>query len=350
MHTQITPLDAAQAEEQIKTRQHDVRYDVKDFPIDYIVDKYKDGLLYIPRYQRESVWKEQTKCRFIESVILGLPIPMMFLADMDEGLLEIVDGAQRIRALESFTNGDLLLKNLKELPRLNGFRFSDLPASQQRKFRTKALRLIILSDTTTEALRQEIFSRINTGGKRATAPEVRRGKQQGPFMDFVTACARSKNFKDVCPVSPEALNRREDEELVIRFFAYSESYLDFKHDVDKFLDDYAESKRAGFDKERLQSEFDATVLFAARFFPHGFAKSETAKATPRVRFEALAVGTNLALRERPNLRPASVDEWLSSKEFVEHTTTHASNSSKRLRGRIEFVKNALIGSDKGQGQ
>ena len=135
-----TDTDRQNAEQEIRAKQHEVKYDLKDFPIDYLVERFRNDLFYIPSYQREYIWPDGNKCRFVESIILGLPIPMMFFADMEDGRLEIVDGAQRIQTLEEFMNGDLRLNGLTHLGSLNGFAFSDLPEPQQRKFKTRAPR------------------------------------------------------------------------------------------------------------------------------------------------------------------------------------------------------------------
>ena len=338
----ITDEQRNRAEEEIRAKQHEVRYDLRDFTIDYIVERFREGLFYIPDYQREFVWKEPNKCRFIESVILGLPIPMMFVADMDDGRLEIVDGAQRIQTLEQFVNDDLRISGLKRLPSLNGFRYSDLPPAQMRKLGTKALRIVVLEDSTTPDLRQEIFDRVNTSGLPARASEVRRGALTGPFMKFVRQLAREELFTKLCPITKQARDRREDEELVLRFFAYSDRYKAFRHDVDKFLDDFAREHRNEFERERMKAEFTATLEFVSKHFPHGFAKGASSKSTPRVRFEAIAVGVNLALREYPELDPGGPLEWLDGDEFRRLTTTHASNSGPRLRDRIHFVRDNLL--------
>lgn len=339
---QVGDAERQAAELEIRAMQHEVRYDIRDFTIDYIVTKFRESFFYVPPYQREFIWTAAHKCRFVESVVLGLPIPMMFVADMEDGRLEIVDGAQRIQTLEEFTNSDLRLDGLKRLQSLNGFLFSDLPLPQQRKFGTKALRVVVLEDSTTPELRQEVFERVNTSGMKARASEVRRGALTGPFMDFVKKLANDKRFVDLCPISDRMRKRREDEELVLRFIAYSDSYKEFRHDVDAFLDRYAKAHRARFEAKRLQSEFDDTMQFVKQHFPHGFAKGPEAQITPRVRFEAIAVGTNLALREQPDLKPADVRRWLTSEEFEHHTTTHASNSGPRLRGRVEYVRDQLL--------
>lgn len=337
-----TEVEKSLAEQQIREMQREISYDLRDFTIDYIVKEFAKDRFYIPEYQREFVWDIPTQVRFIESVLLGLPIPFMFFADTEEGFLEIVDGAQRVQTLESFYNNDLVLIGLTRLTALDGFSFNELPTAQQRKLENRALRVIVLEDKTTVAIRHEIFNRINTGGKKAKPSEVRKGAFSGPFMDFIKECSDNPLFKKLCPISKTLLERGEAQELIIRFFAYSESYLTFKHDVSTFLDDYVIKRRDEFDREELESRFLNMLSFVDQFFPYGFAKSATAKSTPRVRFEAISVGTALALQLNPDLRPGSMD-WLETEEFKLTTTTHASNSAPRLRGRVEFVRDHLLG-------
>ena len=203
------------------------------------------------------------------------------------------------------------------------------------------MRIIVLSDDTSLDIRQEIFNRINTTGREANASEVRRGSFRGPFMGFLMACTKDQTFVEVCPISETMTKRYEQLELVLRFFAFLDSYQDFTHRVDSFLDEYIESKKDSFDQAAMQGEFDAMLCFVKKYFPHGFAKTARAKSTPRVRFEAISVGVALALREKPDLVPKSMD-WLNSPEFHRHTTTHASNSPARVSGRILYVKNQLL--------
>lgn len=338
---EITQEMRLDAEAQIREQQTETKYDLRDFTIDYIVQEFQNGLFFIPDYQREFIWPEKNRINFIESILLGLPIPMMFVADLDDGRLEVVDGAQRMQTLEAFKNNDLRLSDLKYLDKLNNFSYSDLPISYQRKFDTKALRLVVLEDSTTLQRRQEIFNRINTSAIKAKPSEIRRGDFDSPFMQFITECSKDPLFVKLCPVSEQLVKRREREELVLRFFAYSDKYKSFRHDVGKFNDKYLKEHENSFDKERLEKEFKEMLSFVNRYIPSGFAKKKGFKSTPRVRFEALAVGVNLALREQPNLIPKSLN-WLDSNEFKFHTTTHASNSGPKLRGRVEFVKNKLL--------
>ena len=171
---------------------------------------------------------------------------------------------------------------------------------------------------------------------------MRRGAYAGPFMKFVENCAKNVTFLRLCPITPALRKRQEGEELVLRFLAYSDGYKRFRHDVEKFLNAFVEEHLKGFDKARYEAEFRGMLTFVERHFPHGFAKEATSKTTPRVRFEAISVGVNLALREKPDLEPQDMS-WLNSEEFTRHTTTHASNSLPRLKGRIEFVRDRLLG-------
>lgn len=96
----------------------------------------------------------------------------------------------------------------------------------------------------------------------------------------------------------------------------------------------------------MHSEFQRMLEFVERHFANGFAKAPNAKATPRVRFEAIAVGVNLALRKKPELAAEIAAAWQfkDDDEFKKQTTTHASNSGPRLAARVEFVRNRLLES------
>lgn len=339
--TSITIEMKIQAEEQIRTLQKEISFDTKDYPIEVLVEKFRNDDFYIPEYQRKFIWDETTKNRFIESVLLGLPIPFMFFSDTEDGRCEIIDGAQRTQTLEEFLYNDLALKDLNKLTSLNGFTFQDLPEVFQRKFKGRTLRIIVLADTTTLETRQDIFNRINTGGVKAISSEIRRGSHTGAFMTFVEKCANNTLFNSLCPMSETMKKRYEDSELVVRFFAYLNNYKSFVHRVDDFLEDFVVESEKNFEEKAYDKEFQSMLYFVEKHFPFGFRKTKNAKSTPRVRFEAISVGVALALRKKPDLIPVSM-EWLNSDDFKVHTTTHASNSPKRVVGRIEYVRDMLL--------
>jgi len=328
------------AEEQIRALQKEISYNVKDFTIGYIIEQFQEWHFYIPDYQREYVWQEKNKCKFIESVILWIPIPFMFVCEMESWELEIIDWAQRIQTIEAFINNDFKLKNLEKLEKLNGFNFSDLPEPQQKKFKNRSLRIIVLEQNTTEQFRQEIFSRINTSWRKVNPAEVRRWAYKWEYTAFITECANNPLLTELCKFKKELIDRREPEELVLRFFAYLNNRENFKHDVSIFLDKYLidNKDRSGTPEER--DEFMRMLAFVNNHFPYWFAK-EWKNQTPRVRFEAIAVGVAEALRVNPEITTPDMS-WLSSKEFEKEVSTHASNSYPRLNWRINFVKNKLL--------
>ncbi len=209
------------AEEQIRSLRKEIDYNTRDYTIDFLIQQFRNDEFYIPdEYQRQYIWNEEDKNRFIESILLGLPIPLMFFSDTEDGRCEIIDGAQRTQAMEEFMSGDLVLGGLKKLTSLNGFSYEDVPAYFRKKYDKTNMRIIVLSDDTTLEIRQEIFNRINTTGREANPSEIRRGSFRGPFMDFLMECTKDPVFKEVCPISETMSKRYEQLELVIRFFAF----------------------------------------------------------------------------------------------------------------------------------
>lgn len=339
----ITSEMKKKAEEQIKNLRKEIDYTTRDYSIDFLVQKFREDEFYIPdEYQRQFIWDDDKKSLFIESVLLGLPIPLMFFSDTEDGRCEIIDGAQRTQSLEAFMSNDLELTNLKKLDSLLGFKYDDIPEYFKKKFDKTNIRVVVLSDETTLDIRQEIFTRINTSGVKANPIEVRRGQfMQTDFMRFIKECSEDSVFLKLCPVSETLKKRYEGQELVLRFFAYLNNYKNFEHRVDQFIDDYVDNNKDIFNKDEYLKEFKCMLDFVDKNFPYGFAKSKNAKSTPRVRFEAIAVGVALALRENEKLIVNNVD-WIESDEFRVHTTSHASNSTNRVTGRIEYVRDMLL--------
>lgn len=335
------------AEDQIINEHKLVDYTLWEYPIETIVQKYnidrqKDqNEIFIPAYQRKFVWTLVQQAKFIESVMIGLPIPFIFAAD-NEGRLEIVDGTQRIRTLEAFLNNKLVLQGLKKLTKLNGFRFKDLILSRQRRFQRKTIRIIELTEKADWEVRKDMFERINTTSTLLSDMEIRKGVFEGEFNKFIRECALNPKFHILCPVSKKRVDRDEREEMILRFFAYSDNYKNFIHSVKEFLDEYMNKYKENFDITRMSLEFENMLDFVDKNFPLGFRKSLNSKSTPRVRFEAIAVGVNLALRESPMLVPKSVSSWLNSAEFNNHTKSDSANSKKKVIGRIEYVKENLL--------
>lgn len=337
------------AEEQIRELRKPLDFDTLEFPIEVIISKYDGeepwaGEWFVPDYQRNFIWPETMQSMFIESVLLNVPIPHLFVAETSDGRLEIVDGSQRIRTLHSFCNDELELSQLTKLTKLNGFKFSDMTQAEQRKLKNRSLKAIKLSDKADEQIRKDIFNRINRSAELRDS-EIRRGAFSGPYYDFVLECSKDALFRKVCPFTAKSTSRREPEEYVTRFLCYKDNYEKFRHDVRAFLDEIIIERNKDFkakDFARDKTEFEKMLKFANAHLSYGFARFKGANTSARVRFEALSVGIILALRENPNAKPRDLS-WLDSKEFADLTRSDGSNSGPRLRARIEFVKNNLLG-------
>lgn len=344
MAKKLTADKLAELENQIKEESIPYVYDTKEYPVEVLVSKYNKDQIFVPQYQRAFVWDNKQKSRFIESVFLGVPImPMLVSVTGEEAELEIIDGSQRIRTLVSYINDEFKLRDLKKLTHLNGTVFSQLSTLIQNKFKLRDFRFHVVTDKAITEIRADIFDRVNTSSKQLSSSEIRKGAFQGSFYNFIIELAKSPKFQKLCPIPEQKAKRGEYEELLLRFFAYSEKYTYFKHDVTLFLDAYLKEKNnSGFNKEEKIQQFNNVLDFVERYFePPFFARRGRENATPRVRFEAIAVGVCLALRAENSLVPRYMD-WLNSQQFKEHTTSDASNSSGKLTGRIEFVRDCLL--------
>lgn len=339
--SRFTPEQRSEADRQIKQFQRQIDYDTKDYTIEYLVDKLDKGDFFIPLYQRRFIWKDYQRASFIESILLGLPIPFMFFANCETGKMEIIDGAQRMQSLRAFLNGELKLKKLEKLTALNGYRFDELLDAQQRKFKERSLRVVILEESTPDEVRQDLFNRINTKGTPANSSEIRRGSYPGALTSFIEECANNELFIKLCPIPEKRADRYERFELILRFFAYVNNYKEFVHSVYGFLDEFLRNNLDTFDQAAYKAEFENMLNFVNSYFPFGFAKQRNATFTPRVRFEAISVGVALALRENPSLTVSNVD-WLDSQQFQDLTTSDASNNQGKLQGRIEYVRDQLL--------
>ena len=337
----VTPEQVEAAERQLKELQRQVEYDTKDYTLELLLDKFEKGDFYIPDYQRQFVWKPNNRSVFIESVLLGLPIPFMFFAGCDDGRLEIIDGAQRMQTLREFVKRKMKLSKLAKLTELDGFVFEDLSTATQRKFLNRTFRVVVLDEKTTTDIRQDLFNRINTSGVKASDSEVRRGSYPGKLTSYIEKCCKNELFVALCPISKNKAVRQERFELVLRFFAYLNDYKHFEHEVNPFLNDFLAKNLDSFDEQQYETDFIGMLNFVQKHFQFGFAKSQNATTTPRVRFEAISVGVALALRAYPNLEVKNVD-WLNSEEFKVLTTSDASNNEGKLVARVEYVRDRLI--------
>lgn len=358
--TTLMPHTAEQVEavdKQIQENQKITDFEIREWPIEVLVYKFTFGLetdeaeIFIPDYQREFIWTAVQQSRFIESIMIHLPVPYIFMADVAEGPrksnLEVIDGSQRIRTLVNFLDDKLTLVGLNKLTLANGFKFTDFSKPRQTRFKRQTIRVIELTEKADEDARREMFDRLNSGGTKLVAMEVRRGTQDGPFMkEVIQPCAKTPLFIAICPLSKRSIDRAEHYEFVLRFFAYVDNYVGFEKEVGVFLSEYLQNRNTNGNNAEFESdrkEFNAVLEFVKSYFPNGFRRSPTHTSVPRIRFEAISVGVALALRIKSDLQPSDVTVWLESEEFMKHTRSDASNSKPKVVNRIHFVRDNLLG-------
>ncbi len=339
-----------QAENQLQEFSKKIDFYTAEYTIEILALKVANKDFVVPDYQREFTWEPKRKYRFIESLLMGLPIPFVFLwMNGETGQLEIVDGSQRLRTLEEYMSNRLRLEGLERLNLLNGTKFEDLTLARQRKLKNLSIRAMVLSDKTDLEARIDLFERINTGSKVANPAEVRRGALRGPFMDFIIDVAKNEQFTRLATVTSSQKATREREELALRFFAYSDGLEEYRDRVTQFLFTYTGKMNEAFDTDPSLADVYrqrlATVLnFVEQSFSLGFRKSAGAKTTPRARFESIAIGVHEALKANPGLAVTKerTDSIVTNQNFLKKVTSDGANVKSKLVGRIEVMKDALL--------
>ncbi|MEZ5536043.1 MAG: DUF262 domain-containing protein [Thiolinea sp.] len=345
-------------ENQIFEQRKTVDFDTRELTIEYYVNKYLTNIekdkneIYVPGYQREFVWEPDRQSRLIESIILGLPIPILFVAETKDGRLEVVDGSQRIRTFAAYLSDDLKLEGLEKLTELNNTIFSELPISRKNKIKNTPIRMVVLSETTTEQVKKDLFERINRGSDVLRNMEKRKGIYQGPFVDFIyNECVKNPLLTKLAPLSKVVEKRQEHEELILRFFALVDTYPNFttqKRGIGAVLDEYIQKKNESFsnnEKEEKLKIFNRMLSFVDKHMANGFSKWKD-QAVSRVFFEAVSVGAHLVIEENPDFRPVKLNpgKWLSDDKYFKSLVSgkYRTHAPDKMLDRIHYVRDKIL--------
>ena len=221
-----------------------------DFLLPQIVDfVHKERWINLrPEYQRRSVWDVPKRSLFIESLLLNIPIPPIFLFEKALSRYEVMDGQQRLNAVVDFYENGFPLRGLERWPELNGLRFRDLPEMLQRGLdRRRLSATVVLAESSKESdfvhndVRKLVFERLNQGGQTLNAQELRNCLYSGNFNDLLVTLSAHPTFTDVWEIPPHAdhidtkgnvalalqinplYKRMQDCQIVLRFFAFKEA-------------------------------------------------------------------------------------------------------------------------------
>jgi Protein of unknown function DUF262 len=144
-----------------------------DLSIQTLLEQWDNKLLILPEIQREYVWDNGKASRLIESLILNIPIPVLYFSETQEAKYEIIDGHQRVRSIVRYLSNEFVLSGVAVLREYKGLRFHQLPDREQRFLRMRTLRTIIISVESHPNMKFEIYERLNTGAILLNAQELR---------------------------------------------------------------------------------------------------------------------------------------------------------------------------------
>lgn len=247
-----------------------------DVSFNELYDMYQNGELTIaPDYQRLFRWEEEKQSRFIESLILEMPVPPIFVIETEDGVYELIDGLQRISSYLHFrgerlgeTTADfLVLHGCDIVDDLNDMTFDKLPKALQIKIKRSFVRMEVIKKESETSLKYHMFKRLNTGGELLSAQEIRNCTIRllgAKGIDFLEECCQNSDFKSVInKVSPEKKKIKYDQELVLRFFAIKNDIDNYKYPVTEYLTRYLEkmTEKDIFDYKKEKEIFDATFKF-----------------------------------------------------------------------------------------
>lgn len=343
-----------QLQAQLDSQRQKVDVDHFDLTVRELMRMAQEGeLKRAPVYQRKFRWNETTESRLIESLLLGLPVPSIFVATNRDGSWEVVDGLQRISTLIHFTAAasDLLatiskieplrLEGLTDLTSFNGLTLAELPGPIQLAFFKRSIRVTALSDKSNRETRFELFERLNGGGVALSSQEVRAAIYRGPFNDLLRELGYSHPFRDLIRLQRGREDDGTREEMVLKFYAYLEDRDQFDGAVTEFLNAYMERQNGATDVASKRTLF---LDVAERVYGicGGPFKRPGYGPTPLVELEAVMVAAAEVLREHGTLaRPRQ--GWQSDRALVA-ASTGGTNTKAMLRARIKRAKELLTPS------
>lgn len=197
-------------------------------------------------FQREDIWRRENKAELVESVLMGLPLPIFYFNQDKYGNLIVVDGRQRLTAMFSYMNNDYKLSNLKILPGLDGKRFSDLSPVQRTQIEDFQIQAHVIMPPTPDRIKFDIFDRVNRGGMRLNRQEMRNALYQGAATRLIKRLAESDAFADATGKAFIHEKRMKDKYILTRFITFylyqkkklfdekGAAYV-YKDDIDEFL-------------------------------------------------------------------------------------------------------------------
>ncbi|MFT3772882.1 MAG: DUF262 domain-containing protein [Minicystis sp.] len=346
-----------------------VRTKVIDFSFNELYDMYRSDELEInPAYQRLFRWGIAKQSQFIESLILELPIPPIYVVEEEGGKYELIDGLQRFSSYlhlrgmlkkDGQTQPPLILEGCDILKQLNGLTYDDLPTPIQIRLKRMSVPVQVLRKESDRRLRYHMFKRLNTGGEALSEQEVRNATIRllgDRFNNFIQELAKHEDFA-LCVdlMTDEQKDRMVREECVLRFFAFKNDFANYHKLITPFLDDFMERMTDGPEAETFDYAHEASVfrqtfsLFATTTRDQTFStvtKSNTlGNQFSMAHYDMLTQGVQKHLNKlitlNGNDRGALGEQIIAlkkDKKFRQDTTGGGKNYKSAYRNTIEYVE------------
>ena len=320
-----------------------------------------------PFYQRRDRWDRQRQSQLIESFIMNIPVPPLFLYEKDFNKYEVMDGQQRITALQSFYSGEFKLSGLEIWKELNGRTYSTLPSQVRSGIDRRSISyIVVLRESTPDEedaifLRQTVFERLNTGGIRLEHQEIRNCLYQSPFNDMLVKLTEADDFRDSfgLPRYTEEENepnaeikkatmyqKMSDVEIVLRFYALRHS-SHYTRGMHGFLDLYMARARnfSPQDLEILKNLFLDTIQLARNIYgdlifrPYSPEKEEWQSRAHKAFYDAVMVSLSNFLPQAEVLIGKKEEIIQKTKNLFENnppgTFTGRGNTKADIQERIQ---------------
>ncbi len=350
-----------------------VRTRAVDVSFNELFDMYKSKELIInPDFQRLFRWSEGKQSQFVESLILELPIPPIYVIEVEDGIYELIDGLQRISSYLHFrgkhpsvpegTERVLVLAECDVLPMLNGLTYDSLPQAIQIKLKRHFIRMEVLRRESDKHLRYHMFKRLNTGGELLSPQEIRNCTIRlldNTFNEFLKRIVKDPDFETcMTQLTDEKREQMYLEEYALRFFAIKNDQARYEKDIGDFLTEYMESiadpvKSTPFDYTVEESTFKTTFRVLSEALGETAFSGVNKQGTPMgyfssLHFEALTLGIQPHLKRLKVADTAKKDEFKNALQdlkrdaaFQALTKGGGKNYAAALRKRIEFVEHRV---------
>ncbi len=327
--------------------------------------RQKGKLVLQPDFQRQYVWDQKKASRLIESVLLKVPLPIVYLAEEGEGKTAVIDGQQRLTALFSFIDGkhpggkSFKLSGLNVLTELNGQTYADLDEGLQDGLKDYPIRIITILKDSPADLKFEIFERLNTGAVPLNDMELRNCVFRGEYMELLKELADEPDFRELLALK-EPDKRMRDLELIVRFAAFHHaSYMKYQPPIRRFLNhdmqnyqhlatDEADALRRAF-KNGLAVSKSLFGENAFKRFYRGTTEDHNGYWEPKKLNTSLydvVMGVFCDVEKHrvyaclDRLQEAIVDLMVSSDEFVDSISLGTS-SVERVRKRFDLMRSRV---------